>query len=490
MFELYTINFSTYKREVLIDSYVSLIWTERYIEAGDVTLIVPATHDNIKLLALGSLLELRNSREPMLIHTRSIEDGTLTVTGNTLEKVFNDRVYPHISTYLLQAYETEYGPVPENRAYNIAHDNEQNHKRNLLNGKPGIVMGQIVKKMLAPSPFEVSNGLPPFINVDPDEYMASSGPIIEQIMPEKDAYDFLLDMAKTYNIDMSVRLDHNTAPTPNKLVFSTRDGIDLTSKGVNAYRMVRFSPNLQNFASIKELRSISDLKNVVIMRPPTKIAWMKPWRLRMYSLKSVFYDLNNNASSYQGSSRDTSIRSGDYAFYFNYDYGNLLPTNVQGFNTETLHWYRFDRPAFNNPFKIREIFVDCEDITEDMLGDSNDSNLTKLNVLLKLMKKKAKSTLKEHNKVDMLDGEVPPTPSYTDGDIPLTSFYEYKQNYKLGDLVEMEGYYGNLVTGRVTEYIRSSDNTGIREYPTLVAEDPVIEAVSVVGGAVWLPDGV
>lgn len=45
--------------------------------------------------------------------------------------------------------------------------------------------------------------------------------------------------------------------------------------------------------------------------------------------------------------------------------------------------------------------------------------------------------------------------------------YVYGVDYGLGDLVKLVGDYGLAQTARVTEYIRSEDNTGFKSYPTL-----------------------
>jgi hypothetical protein len=47
--------------------------------------------------------------------------------------------------------------------------------------------------------------------------------------------------------------------------------------------------------------------------------------------------------------------------------------------------------------------------------------------------------------------------------------YIYGVDYNLGDIVRIAGDYGLDQKARVTEYIRSEDNTGVKSYPTLTA---------------------
>jgi hypothetical protein len=51
--------------------------------------------------------------------------------------------------------------------------------------------------------------------------------------------------------------------------------------------------------------------------------------------------------------------------------------------------------------------------------------------------------------------------------------YHFPRDYYLGDIVEVEGHSGLIVKAQVTEYIRSQDQYGMKEYPTLtiLAED-------------------
>ncbi len=55
------------------------------------------------------------------------------------------------------------------------------------------------------------------------------------------------------------------------------------------------------------------------------------------------------------------------------------------------------------------------------------------------------------------------------------SLYTYNVDYALGDIVLLAGDYGLNTRSRVTEYIRSSDATGSKSYPTLVSieKDPL-----------------
>jgi len=68
----------------------------------------------------------------------------------------------------------------------------------------------------------------------------------------------------------------------------------------------------------------------------------------------------------------------------------------------------------------------------------------------------AKDALANYNYILAIDGETSPQNDYT-----------YGVDYGLGDIIELEGITGGISKARVTEYIRSEDTTGEREYPTI-----------------------
>ena len=73
----------------------------------------------------------------------------------------------------------------------------------------------------------------------------------------------------------------------------------------------------------------------------------------------------------------------------------------------------------------------------------------------------AKDALANHNYIQAIDGQTSPN-----------SEYKYGVDYGLGDVIELQGITGLISKARVTEYIRSQDKSGEREYPT----------ISVIGG--------
>ena len=74
----------------------------------------------------------------------------------------------------------------------------------------------------------------------------------------------------------------------------------------------------------------------------------------------------------------------------------------------------------------------------------------------------ARNTIAEHVYIKAVDGQV-----------STEIGYKYGLDYFLGDIIELEGFTGLMSKARVTEYIRSQDQFGDREYPTLSVIDPL-----------------
>jgi hypothetical protein len=68
----------------------------------------------------------------------------------------------------------------------------------------------------------------------------------------------------------------------------------------------------------------------------------------------------------------------------------------------------------------------------------------------------AKDALANHNYIRAIDGQSSPA-----------SDYKFGEHYGLGDIIELQGLTGAISKARVTEYIRSQDKTGVKEYPTI-----------------------
>lgn len=380
-----------FNRQVVIDEFISAIWTERFIEAGDFELVMPAAHKNLKLLAPGNLMGCQGSRELMLIESRSIEEGLVKATGNTVEKFFNERILyqeTEITTNIANRVVADSNPEPASSSI-------------VMVGFPDALMKGVVNYMqnmhFLSTPW--SPRIPGLRVANPDPSPPFGAPSTEDI-PDGPVYDTLLSLAKKYNIGQTVTWQ-KIEGGDHELVYDTIIGRDLTGASDNA---VRFSPKMDNFANVKQLLSDADSKNIFFEKAPQ---WLNPG--------------NPNAA---------------YAAMWSVD------------------------QTSNEVFHGRFMLIDSSDISEDKF---EGTDVAKAEKVYRIMQDRLWKAFNEKKRIKIVDGEV----------TPETQF-EYKKDYFLGDIVEIEGDFGEPIKGMISEYIRSSDETGQRSYPTVVAPpDPL-----------------
>jgi hypothetical protein len=80
------------------------------------------------------------------------------------------------------------------------------------------------------------------------------------------------------------------------------------------------------------------------------------------------------------------------------------------------------------------------------------------------LEQNAKDALANHNYILSIDGQTSPS-----------NDYQYGIHYGLGDTIELEGLTGTISKARITEYIRSQDQEGAKEYPTITVLQPNTE---------------
>lgn len=227
--ELYAIEGEYFNRDKMIEDYESLVWTERYIDPGDIRLVMEANRANVALLRPGTILGLSTARELMILDTRSIEGGLVTATGKTLETLFEDR----------------------------------RHDALLLFDHPGETLNKIVQNMQERKGGEFAFdrlrlGVP-----DP------GGVANFENIKAGNVHTTLLELAKKYNIGIAVYWVKSELDDGYDLVFSTYMGENLTLDPENP---VIFSPDLDNLANVKELLSDVGSKNTAIAYPPKATA--------------------------------------------------------------------------------------------------------------------------------------------------------------------------------------------------------------------------
>lgn len=380
--ELFTLD-GGFKLKDDIDVFDSAIWTERYFGDSDFQLSVPISVDMINKLKLGTKIYLSGSKEIMITDTIKFENGLMTISGGNLMQFLNNRVIRATAAHA-DRYWT------------------------LTGQPPGTIMAQVVQYMCISGPWidgTVPTGIPPDyqkISTLSIRAFDSSGALVTIAVPYGPMFDALKQIGETYDIGQTITLEAVTDAT-YYVQYRNYKGADRTSLQT-ANPLVRFSPQIDSLADIKELQTDKNAKDICFAYAPG--------------------DPDGIADS---------IAPGNWDIWMRIPGGPIGPP---------------DRPHPVD-FGIRVMMLLAEDITTDQFsGDPA--------ILTQLLAGRARDALKDHRYIQAVDGTI----------VPLNQ-YQYGKDYNLGDIVEVQGLSGAVSKSRVTEYIRAQDKAGERAYPTL-----------------------
>ena len=394
--DLYTLT-DTFLSKDPIDEFVSAIWTERYSQAGDVQLVVPATQEMIDKLAPGTFLALRGTKEVMILQTQDIKERLMTVVGSTLVEFLNNRIV----WFKNPDFDSDEENSPRIVDYSLGLD---------LAKKPGDFISHVVNKMVI-NPTPITGFEPGWSLVNPDwEYDAidhlelgpidTSGVAKRLTIPTGPLYDGIAQLAQQEGVGISLYLDSATIDTGYVLKFTTYQGKDRSTGG--AYPLVRLLPDMDTLSDVKEVRSKANYKNVcyVWYEEELSVHYAEPTLP-----KPEGFERRVMVTDAQGSPVGRKVTMGGYGY--------------MGGGGWTYY----------------------------VVGPGEKAAFREQN---------AKDALANHNYIQAIDGQTSPD-----------NEYKFGIDYGLGDIIELAGITGLISKARITEYIRSQDKSGEREYPTI-----------------------
>lgn len=243
--ELYTLDRGFRKQET-IDSFESVIWTERYYGDDDFELNVPASGSMIEKLPKGQLMMCEDSDIPMILENREIKDKILKATGISLTKWMNNRI--------------------------IRTSNDHSITEKIVDTlKAGPLLEWIVQNFLISGVYLSGSTAIAISSTDRDRFdipglvigsTDTSGAVIEWTLPFGPVYDALNSIATTYEIGMRIKLDYANDAS-YQISFDNYTGADRTSdQSINP--VIRFSPEMDSFTNITDLDSLLDYRNLVL----------------------------------------------------------------------------------------------------------------------------------------------------------------------------------------------------------------------------------
>lgn len=219
-----------FKTIAIIDTYESLIWTDRYQEAGDFELYLEASYKNLNLFQKNRYLWYKESEHIMIIEGISIstdaENGNhLTVTGRSLESILDRRIV--------------WQQTDLNNVY-------------LQNG---------IQRLLNENAISASNAdrrIPNFI-FEASTDSSISGMRFSAQYTGDNLYDVVVTLCKLFGIGFKITINSS-----NKMVFKLYNGIDHSYNQTNNTYVV-FSTEFDNLINSNYAESDKELKNVTLV---------------------------------------------------------------------------------------------------------------------------------------------------------------------------------------------------------------------------------
>lgn len=463
----------------IIDTYKSMIWTDRYYECGDFELYTAMTPTILNTIKQGYYLSRLDSEHVMIIEkiliNSTVEDGDmLTVTGRSIESILDRRV--------IWGQKTLNG--------------------NLQEGIKTLLMENVI------SPSNANRKIPNFIfeaSTDP----AITGLTIDAQYTGDNLYDVIQAICAEREIGFKVTLNDS-----KQFVFKLYAGVDRSYEQTeNTY--VIFSSRFDNLISSNYMESKSSLKNVTLVggegegsaRRYTAVGNVSgldrrelftdardissdidedisaSFNFSQYasqvfnnSSKTFVTDANFNScmvdvSAYAGRTIRISIPKYSVTSGVATNYATVLVNSSKQYISTLKVWESYDS-ANQGSLEDYEIVLptDAAYIYTSMYsqaaidksiyyGKTDDFDCTTIKLsnteYISMLRQRGKEKLAENIEITSFEGEA-----------ETTTMFKYGEDFFNGDVVQISDEYGHETQARILEIVTSDDEQGFSVYPT------------------------
>lgn len=357
--EFYVLN-KEFEAVALVDAYTSAIWTDRFYEAGDFEIQLPASKDNIDIFQKDYYLWFANSEHLMIIGEVSTDSDAetgqiMTVAGDSLEFILDRRII---------------------------------WKNTTVSGN----LQQGVKKLLNENIISPSDSARKVSNLSFEESTDTriTSLTLENQYLGDNLYEVISEICKNEDIGFKI-----TMPEDGKFVFKLYSGED-RSYDQETNPWIVFSPNYDNLLNSNSFESNRSYKNVALVAGETT---------------------DDNGSRKFITVSSENVESGLYR---------------------------------------RETFVDAGGSRTTVNGEElSDSEYN--------------AQLQQKGKEELADNKITKT---FDGEAESTRSWQYRTDFYMGDIVQVENEFEQQSKARITEFIWSQDESENTQYPTFtIIED-------------------
>lgn len=437
---LYVRDKETRKIIKIVEEFLSLVWTERYQEAGDFVLQMPVTVDNIDLFRRGRYISLDDSEESMIIQTINLtesyggeeEDPVLEISGKSVTCIL-ERRFNKSKLWEFQGYRGRLGTIAYSGSFSsvcqeIIEDDAINpiknqwiwyhHDLETDTWVPGFDYGlgpedhYVSLKGFEPDHARKINNL-----IFTNKVTSSVDPFVEVSYTElKPLYDIFKNICKRYLMGFRVIINKN-----DEFELQVYGGSDRTTNQ-KTLNPVIFNPIMDNISYVNYYEDESNYKNYWFVYIDGYITFkFKDWPTAPNTI-------------YQGC---------DSAF--------VLPKAWTGNNPTNLDIYEV--PIFCDAVSSADDFNPDEAFNT---GDGEVNPDGSYGVLLDLIKTKVNT----YGKNQFEDGEYEIVTT-SEGAIDPLVRYHFGEDYYIGDRVDITNANGVAMTGIIDEVVKSYDSDGI-----------------------------
>lgn len=400
----------------VIEGYSTMIWTERFRESGDFQMKTPMIKEMRELIPEGSLITLRDSREVMIVETNSIkknDDGSAEslIKGRTFETFLENRL-------LTGEYQT---PWEMRQDYTVQ----------------DAILVIIWNSIINPTAVDVTHLAADAWPHQPSEENLPNVMVAANIEIISESRETVKDWItlQTWSLEMG------------EVYARVRDLLNLGNLGIRILR-----PNNIPTGTVVSVNSDGDIEKSDDTASTTDL------KFEIYNGRnrsSVVSDVNPNTPvvfSYEaGDLADPEYLFSQQGFK---NYARVVSSSdfveVWGLDTTKFGGYTGETRPKPEVMDLRALYVDAGTISDDV-----DDPIA-------FMIQKGHAELKKANRIAILNAGISPL-----------SQYKYKVDYDLGDTVSVAGDYGIKSPMVVSEVIRTEDDNGESEYPTLVVPDDI-----------------
>lgn len=428
----------------VVDNYNSFIWTERYAEAGDFELTIPASKQAVDLFQQDYYLKIKDSNELMIIETITIKTENraqyMTVAGRSLVSILDRRVV--LGTRMFNtAGQNNIEDMDQNVwqiVSKLVNENVVDPEHNPINEVSSEVhlvqYHEKIKERRKISEICISNSeYQNNTDLNPYGKITDKKPTNIQFNGEN-VYDAVKTMCDKYHLGFAISYyPNNLKETPARPPFvfyiydgqnrsRDRDGDDADKqppKTDGTYNTsVVLSPSFENITNISYASTTKGFKNII-------------------------FAIGDESENYQGYTQQS------YA---------IIDFMGKEINSE-YNWSKIKYADELDGLYLKEAIQDLSSEVTHSGNNAREGGIVDLDdeKYQKVLVERAYDVLNDQNKaLDAFDGEIVNNNSY-----------KVKEDYDLGDIIEMSDDLGHSKWMRVTEIIYSHTQNGYKIYPTL-----------------------